>query len=523
MKMTVYLDSQKVMLNDNNYLTSGGEGDLYKKDQFIIKIYKDIHSMNVNKILQLKDMFQLKEIITPKGLVYSANKQVIGYYMPFIAAESIVKTFSNDWRNQNNFDNDKSIELISNMRAIQEQIHAKKVIMVDANEMNYLFKDTTPYYLDSDSWQFDNYSAKVIMPSIRDWHSQSFTELSDWFSWGIVSFQVLTGIHPYKGFHKIKSFEDRMKKNISVFNPEVKLNSAVRDFNLIPNRLKEWYVHTFEKGLREKPPAIVANTATIVATKRTVYVQDILKFTPYLTMNEDIQTVNLAKYVKMKLNKFNLFTKQYVKQDQFNIDGEDHYLSDIKNKELLQTVLLTNKFYNITDSTITQLKVFNDTLMPYSTYEIYNAKVYSNVIVSEIINTVMVVLLHDKGKSIGYAPELKNFKIIDCYSEVDDYFLALVQDKNGQYFIQEYQFDYDKYVLKCSTSTDMTEINATFLTHKKLLVMCTEDNKLIVKHYPSQQEKCVLDKNMCFKLKLFSYDQRILVHNNREILEVTMK
>ena len=46
-----------------------------------------------------------------------------------------------------------------------------------------------------DSYQTAHYPATAIMPSVRDWKVplHDFSELSDWFSFAIVSFQVFLG------------------------------------------------------------------------------------------------------------------------------------------------------------------------------------------------------------------------------------------------------------------------------------------------------------------------------------------
>lgn len=523
MKKTVFLESQQITLNDSHYLTSGGEADIFKKDNFIIKLYLNNSVIEVNKLLKLKQLFNQPEIIVPLGLVYDTNQQVIGYFMPYAKGESLVKAFSNDWRQQNQFDMKQSIQLITQMQTIQSYIHSKNVVLVDANEMNYLFKKTQPIYLDSDSWQFDQYSAKVIMPSIRDWHSSQFTPLTDWFSWGIVSFQVLTGIHPYKGFHKVKSLENRMKQNISVFNTETKLNSAVRDFNDIPNTLKDWYYSVFEKGERSIPPNIVANTATRVAKKATTYVQDTLKLTPYLTLNDSIQTITMSKYVILSNNKYNLGTKQYVKKDMIQLEGKEYELTTLQNKELIHQCLLNTKLYSLSDTALTELSIYNNTLVVKSSYELYNAKAYHNVVMTEIMNNYIMTLLHIKGKTVGVAVGLKDYVVIDCFSEVEDYAVILAQHKKtGLLYILEYAYKNGQFQIIDKKETDMNELNVAFLPHKQLMLLCDEDNKLIVKHYSTQQSKVIIDKNMKTDMKLFSFQNKMYIYQKQQITELSL-
>lgn len=105
------------------------------------------------------------------------------------------------------------------------------------------------------------------MPSIRDWHTKLVSVESDWFAWGIVTFQLFTGTHPYKGTlagYKPTEFLERMKVNKSVFTNGVSLNRAVRDFSCIPGPLLSWYEAAFQNGERSIPPSPL-QTGTHVA------------------------------------------------------------------------------------------------------------------------------------------------------------------------------------------------------------------------------------------------------------------
>jgi hypothetical protein len=142
---------------------------------------------------------------------------------------------------------------------------------VDCNEYGWLVKfragqKPQPYVVDVDSWQVGRWKAKVIMPSIRDYHAKTFSEVTDWFSWGVVTFQVYSGIHPYKGtldgFTR-NDFVARMKANASVFGNGVRLNRAVRDFSVIPGKLRSWYETEFQTGSRTVPPSPFDTTTTV--------------------------------------------------------------------------------------------------------------------------------------------------------------------------------------------------------------------------------------------------------------------
>lgn len=255
-----------VTLRPSDHIATGGEGSIYRVgSDTAVKIYSDPQEIQKLGIpSKIKELARLKSpyIVSPIDLALSEAKQPIGYHMPYVDGHPLSRVFTTDFWNRENFSIEHAKELVDRMRETVIFAHSQKAVMVDANELNWLVKfkgsNPEPRVVDVDSWAIGRWQAKVIMPSIRDWSAKSFDERSDWFSWGVVTFQVFTGLHPYKGTHplfKKGEFIERMKKNASVFATNVRLNHAVRDFSLIPKPLLGWYESTFQKGERSIPPS----------------------------------------------------------------------------------------------------------------------------------------------------------------------------------------------------------------------------------------------------------------------------
>lgn len=247
-----------IQFSPNEYITSGGEGDIYLKKDIIYKIFQQPKNKDFQEKILLLQQFQYPSLAYPIEPFFNEYQEIIGFSMKKIQAEPVVKMFSSIWQQNHQFDLQQQLDFINKMRELLLLIHQKKAVVADGNEMNWLFNSSfQPFLIDLDSWQIGKYPATALMPSIKDWHSQSLSSMTDWFSWAIVSFQILTGIHPYKGNHpnfKKGDLTSRMKANVSVFHSNVRYNSAVRDLNLIPKTLKDWYYQVFEKGLRDIPP-----------------------------------------------------------------------------------------------------------------------------------------------------------------------------------------------------------------------------------------------------------------------------
>lgn len=259
----------KMTLSKSNYLTSGGEGNIYEKNGEIYKIFNSPRENSFNKKLLKLSKIKNQQIAYPKDIFLNNSGEVVGFSMNKVGGAPLVQSFSSVWQHENGFGVSESIELVNKMRDLLLFIHDKNSLVVDGNEMNWMYDLDTqlPYLIDVDSWQIDEFKATAIMPSIRDWKSNSFSKMSDWFSWAIVSFQVFSGIHPFKGVHpsfKKGDVPARIKASVSVFNKDVKLNNAVRDFSLIPPELREWYRNVFENDLRTIPPVAIAGTAKTI-------------------------------------------------------------------------------------------------------------------------------------------------------------------------------------------------------------------------------------------------------------------
>jgi hypothetical protein len=256
-----------VALTPQNHLATGGEASVYKAtDDAIVKIYTDPGKMErdgmVGKVELLRSLGS-PTIVAPSGVVVDCrSRKPVGLYMPLAQGEPLPRMFATSYWRRESFTTSHANSLVESMRAVVERAHAYQALLVDGNELNWLVAPgPSPRAIDVDSWQVGRWRATVIMPSIRDWHAREFSELSDWFSFGVVTFQVYTGVHPYRGTlagYKQGEWEQRMRDNASVFSPGTKLAAAVRPFADIPGPLLEWYEATFQRGERSVPPSPTA-------------------------------------------------------------------------------------------------------------------------------------------------------------------------------------------------------------------------------------------------------------------------
>ena len=74
----------------------------------------------------------------------------------------------------------------------------------------------------------------------------------------MLSFQLLVGIHPFRGKHpRVKGLADRIAAGLSVLDPDVCTPTACRPLSVIPAAYRAWFDALFVEGRREPPPSSV--------------------------------------------------------------------------------------------------------------------------------------------------------------------------------------------------------------------------------------------------------------------------
>lgn len=249
-----------IRLSNSDFKAQGGEGAIFVKGSTAYKIYSDPHkTISPLKIQELSVLTQ-PNIIRPIDLLLDGRKQPIGYSMRSVAKSfALCQLFPKAFRQRNNLTPDRTLQLIRKLQAGVRHVHSKGILIVDLNELNFLVAEdfSELYFIDVDSYQTPSFPATVLMESVRDRQAQTFTTGSDWFSFAVVSFQLFTGIHPFKGSYipaKTMSLDERMRSNLSVLHQGVSVPLSCLPFSVIPPAYLDWYNAVFEAGKRLPPP-----------------------------------------------------------------------------------------------------------------------------------------------------------------------------------------------------------------------------------------------------------------------------
>jgi hypothetical protein len=519
--MKIKCNGINITLSDKDFITEGGEGKIYGKDKFIYKIYTDKNKViNPNKIKELS-VLDMENIVKPIDLVYNAtNNSIVGFTMNWIKNTiPLVKLFSNSYKDVNNVSNEQLLTLIEKIKEVINFIHSKQILIVDGNEFNYLVDEKTlsvPYFIDVDSYQTPNFPATAIMSSIVDYSCKGkFSVYSDWFSFGIVAFQLLTGIHPYKGTHpdySKKDLEGRMRNNISVFNKDVTLPPTAKSLDVIPSEMKEWFLKIFEKSERLMPPFKFGVIPTIIITTT---VDHSLKFDIKLIIdypteiksyqnifNNDVIQLEDCIYINRK--KYNLPNKKckYILSDNFEplfVYVDDNNFLKIENeKEKIQVptiysennFIIENKLFNIYEDKVTEIdrinfgnrtifSVKNSWNILLNATKVFDGFLFSNILGKFYLNVPYDFDSKQVKMAVKHIPELEDYRIIDGRRIKN--VIIIIGHKNNQYDKIMVKFDeqFDKYLCHTFSNTQDIEINFTILDNN-IGIFLNEENLYIM-------------------------------------------
>ena len=303
-----YVNGKKIVLTTKDFVAKGGEKSVFRKGKIAYAIYDDLHKMiPPAKIGELSELDN-PSIVRPMDIIYNTEKHEVGFTMAFLDDDVIPlpKLFTNTFRDKNGVNNDMTTELVENLKKVIHFVHQHKCLVVDGNEMNYLVSNDfiTPHMIDVNSFKTKSYPATAYHPATRDWTNDKFTTLSDWFGFAVISFQLFVGIHPFKGNHpdyRRNDFRKRIMDCISVFDANVSLPPAARDFNLIPSSYKDWYFDLFVNGMRKDPPQLPGTVGQVhvkvvlVQSTDNFEIQELREFADTILYNDHNKDITKIK------------------------------------------------------------------------------------------------------------------------------------------------------------------------------------------------------------------------------------
>lgn len=254
---------ERVTLGPAQFVASGGEGDVYAIGARGFKLaHEPARACPPAKIAELARIAD-PHVLAPRGSLRRGPgraRVVVGHELPFVAdAFTASELVPVAFRRRHGLDPTVVPALVESLRQRVAAVHAGRCLVVDLNEANVLVSRDfqAACLIDVDSFQTPSFPATAIVPAVRDplRASGGFDERSDWFSFAVVAFSLLVGIHPYRGKHpRVTGVLERMQAGISVFDPAVRVPRACLPVSSIPAPWRGWLEAVLQHGERTAPP-----------------------------------------------------------------------------------------------------------------------------------------------------------------------------------------------------------------------------------------------------------------------------
>ena len=553
-----------VTLRPNDHIATGGEGSIYRVGDLAVKIYLDPDKMrNAGLPEKVKLLSTLTHpfVVGPRGMALNSHSEPVGHYLSFVDhGHALSMVFTNEFWAKESFDTIQASKLVEGMREAVDFAHQHAALLIDANELNWmalLNGKVEPRVIDVDSWAIGRWPASVIMPSIRDWNAKDFNEGTDWFAWGVVTFQLYTGIHPFKGTLQGYDRGDlvgRMKARTSVFSPGIKLNRAVRDFSTIPAALLRWYEAVFQGTERSTPPspydsAVTAAPAAIKMRNVTVPGGGSLVFEKILevsgsvvrvfgcgvALTSDGELIDLSS--KRRIGEQTGSTCEVVRVEHGWLAGDKHgfwYLPEsghgiplplqVERRGLLS---YENRMFAITETGLTEITVKLFSGKPIAAFGqtwgimVNSTRWFSGVGVLDAMGAMYLIAPQGDSAVLQLrVKELDGLRVVA--GKAGNRFISLVTvDRQGDYRKFEITLSKDMVPAIWSGPTDSAELNLSILP-KGVCATIVKDGELDI-FTASGAVRRVEDKHISTDMALANWDNTVVFVQNGDVWSVRLR
>jgi serine/threonine protein kinase len=507
---------KRITLTNSDFVAAGGEGSIYKKNNLAYKIYSNFQDcLSIGKIKELS-VLKKPNIINPLDIITDIKGNIIGYTMPFVKKKDpLCKIFVRSFLKKQNLSNNELLKLIFKFREDVDYIHQQNILIVDLNEMNFLFSKKEIIFIDTDSYQTKSYPAKVIMENIRDWSiGTDFNENSDWYSWGIITHQIFTGIHPFGGSDPNNlSLKERMSKNLSIFDKNIKIPRKFKDRSLVPSAFEDWYKAIFQEGKRLPPPKS-AITSIKIQTITPILSTDKIEFTELLTLPSEITSLFHNKQHNLLIEtKEGIFNKSGKKDNSISPRGKNSFC--YKETEYLKEGINIFKIINIGNQQIKQHVI---ECMPHAT------SIYNGIVIQTALDTPIFTIFPTEKTSYSIpVKSLTGYRIINAKFESKT--IILLAERFGKYTKFVYLLDKNYEILEKRKIENVSVSNISFAVLDNGIVahILEEETLELFVEKPNSKIKQIKDPMINTDMNLFSNFSQILFFEDKKLYRMKTK
>lgn len=548
--MEVKVNNRTVRLEDSDFLAAGGQAKVYAKGDTVYKIYHDPKLLVAQKKMQeLAVNASNSAVALPKDQITDAVGCRIGLTFDFLKnTEPIFNMGSNGYWQDKSLTPEKAVKLIEAAKKSVQAVHDKNCLIVDLNPFNLLVDQKTllkHWLIDTESWQTKSFPATAIMPGIRDFSLKTFSRLTDWYSFAIITCEFFIGVHPFKGgAHPRfgpKDMELRMQNNASVFDKNVRLNARIRALDAIPENYRKWYFQLFQEGKRTPPPEAGVLQGVRVVQK---VLQQAVAFEVEL-LQEYQANITKHRFIEGKRvvwagRKIWIDKTEYSSADEVIFCGDEPVflkLSESGKVEIKSGLQVAgaevfaeklcvndNTLFVKSGSAITQVEFIKmGAVLSVSLGQSWNVlplatKVFDGVCYQDALGEPYLIV---QGVAFIRTAELKGFRIINARKQHN--IILVLGHKTGQNTIFTFVLDKTFSSYTCYTElTDEKDLNVTILK-KQVAVSIPDDGRLKLQSLQDGKEKHLADKAIDSDFILSSENNTVVFFINQKLFKLTMK
>ena len=566
MKVKIKGSSAEISLTKSQFIGSGGEGSIYSQKGTVFKIYSNpkqvIPASKIQELSAIRD----PNVIKPQKVIVNMRGEPIGYTMKKVPKGYVLcQLFPKAFRNREGLNNDMVLKLVLRLRQMVESTHSEDILMVDMNEMNFLVSKNLKeiYGIDVDSYQTPHFPATALMESVRDRHNKKFSKLTDWFSFGIISFQMFVGIHVYKGNHssirypqdKERELNERMTQNIPVFHKDVKYPKNVMPFDVIPQAYRDWYKAVFYEGKRVAPPIDAVEVILIPVIIKEIASSKDFEITELLSCPSDIIGVFSHEGTRVAITKSQeVFVNSHmaakvgykhvgIVPDNGNIicggieDGQVR-LYNTQNKSLVLCLVKADEMMSYdgrmfarsqdTLSEISFIQMGKNTQAAHATIAnvLENAtQMYEGTLIQDMLGRHIASVFPTNGTHYQIPlPEMDGYKIIDA--KYDTKVLMVIGTKKGKYdkFVFKMDDNFGSYSVRQEKDITYCGINFVVLENGTVAhINESEELELFHNRKDSTTVKRIDSDTISGDMKLYKDGVKVLFTKNNKLYWLKMK
>ena len=231
----------RLKLSPADFLASGGQADLYRRDGEVFKLYHDPTLTPSQAKLDELARLDARVVAVPTARVFDgAGHRAVGVRMPWVAdartlAEIVVPAFQRD----HGYDVQRIARVIASLGRALVSVHAAGAAVADLSDLNVLVNRTgdAVHLIDADSYRTPGFPADAENLAFRDPHADTghHDAGTDWYACAVLGFMLFVGAHPFRGHHpRYSTLLARMSHDASALDRAVTLPPACFSRSRIP-------------------------------------------------------------------------------------------------------------------------------------------------------------------------------------------------------------------------------------------------------------------------------------------------